>query len=187
MMRNDSLFIGLVARISLGGFVFTCHKEESTEYGSFSFFFFQTFSFSGWARVQALWCDAAVALALTSCPYLAEANTAQVPRHLQSRAALCETRTVPTLLLLCSLVPLSASGLMALNKTRPCLVQWTYCIISLYHCYTKERQIYFPTFSNNQPPYWSVFQCYFLARCLCFALSWLGLPAWLLHRNRLAL
>lgn len=83
MMRNDSLFIGLVARISLGVFVFTCRKEERAENTDLFFFFFlQTFSFSGWARVQALWCDAAVALALTSCPYLAEANMAQVPRHL---------------------------------------------------------------------------------------------------------
>lgn len=39
MMRNDSLFIGLVARISLGGFVFTCHKEERAQnMDLFSFF-----------------------------------------------------------------------------------------------------------------------------------------------------
>lgn len=31
MMRNDSLFIGMVARISLGGFVLTCHKEERAQ------------------------------------------------------------------------------------------------------------------------------------------------------------
>lgn len=40
-----------------------------------------------WADSQALWCDADVALALTSCPYDAGAKMAQVPHHLQSWAA----------------------------------------------------------------------------------------------------
>lgn len=39
------------------------------------------------ARGQALWCDADVAPALTSCPYDAGAKMAQVRRHLQSWAA----------------------------------------------------------------------------------------------------
>lgn len=44
-----------------------------------------------WARGQTLWCVADVALALTSCPYDAGANVAQVPRHLQSWAARSST------------------------------------------------------------------------------------------------
>lgn len=44
-------------------------------------------AFIVWAQGQALWCDADVAPALTSCPYDARAKMAQVQHHLQSWAA----------------------------------------------------------------------------------------------------
>lgn len=82
---------------------------------SFSSLFFRIplwESLMAWAGSQALWCDADVALALTSCPYDAGAKMAQVQHHLQSWAAgSCAVQdvNVPTLIL-CSLFSLSRNS-----------------------------------------------------------------------------
>lgn len=105
----------------------------------------------------------------------------------QTGAVLCRMRPLPTLLL-CSL---SSS-----SRSSPITAWWNFPIDSC-----NNAQLSFSLMQNycpppcplcnknaiNSLPWWSVFQARLLARCLCLALSWLGLSGWLLHGNRLAL